>query len=148
MHASIKVHLVIQKNSDICHKFEFYLTRFFWQKSKQEKASKREVKTHKNCIVKLTNTLQIQFLTDLSRNLSQIITPFPSSNLWQISIWDLFFVWLNAPLTKVLSWLWRGTGDRNSIKENSVQNVDLKWGSRFKLLPWPALSWLQNWTGE
>ena len=39
---------VVQKNTDVCHKFMFSLTRFFWQESKQEKASKQEVKTHKN----------------------------------------------------------------------------------------------------
>ena len=70
----IKVHFVVQKTSEICHKFMFSLTRFVWQKSKQEKASKQEVKTHKNCMEKyLTNSV----FDRLSRNLSQIQDPFP-----------------------------------------------------------------------
>ena len=50
---SPKVHFIVQKNSEICHKFMFSLTRFLWQKSKQEKASKREVKTHKSAMENL-----------------------------------------------------------------------------------------------
>ena len=30
----LKVHFVVQKNSDICHKFTFSLTRFFWKIAK------------------------------------------------------------------------------------------------------------------
>ena len=87
-----------KKTSEICHKFMSSLARFLGQKSTQEKASKREVKSHKSAKEKPTNTWQIKFLMDWSLNLSQIIKPFPPSNLGQIFIWDVFFVWRNAPL--------------------------------------------------
>ena len=67
-------------------------------KIKTRKSFKKGSEKSQICQGKPTNTWQIKFLMDWSLNLSQIIKPFPPSNLGQIFIWDVFFVRRNAPL--------------------------------------------------
>ena len=66
-------------------------------KIKTRKSFKKGSEKSQICQGKPTNTWQIKFLMDWSLNLSQIITPFPPSNLGQIFIWDVFFVRRNVP---------------------------------------------------
>ena len=95
---SFKVHFVVQKKQRYLSQIHVFFDKISLTKIKTRKSFKKGSEKSQICQGKPTNTWQIKFLMDWSLNLSQIIKPFPPSNLRQIFIWDVFFVRRNAPL--------------------------------------------------
>ena len=78
---TLKVHFVVQKTSNICHKFTFCLTTFFWPKSKQDKAWNQEVKTYKNFKKNSKILNKFNFWYTYLETFLKFKAPFPPSNL-------------------------------------------------------------------